>query len=75
MHAIVVLVSCWGGGAQLLGGEFGKFQIISSGGCALIETAFHQRFDAFRNSFFALADIAKAFSEPSVAIKRIIEAT
>jgi len=55
-------------------GEFGKFQIISSGGCALIETAFHQRFDAFRNSFFALADIANAFSVPSMDIKRITEA-
>ena len=56
-------------------GEFGKFQIISSGGCAFFETASHQRFDALRNSFFAPAVIAKAFSEPSVAIKRIIEAT
>ena len=42
-------------------GEFGKFQIISSGGCAFFETAFHQRFDALRNSFFWNAVIAKAF--------------
>ena len=74
IHAILALVSCWEGGAQLLGRSWQVPDHLQRRR-RMIHNCLPPTFRRLRNSFFALADIANTFSVPSEDNKRITEET